>query len=131
MGGAWPRLDELELEPPRSCVFCGEFCSTINGMAGSPLFLRRPDEGMAVGSTGGRCHRRGIHGGVVCPVPDLAEAWPQPQEEGSTSTAPEAMTTTTTHLPLPDAVVMNASSPPPPAGVRPEHGCSSYRRFVG
>lgn len=83
-----------------------------------------------MGSTGSRRHCRGIHDGVGCPVPDLAEAWPQPQEAGSTSTAPEA-TTTTTHLPLSGAVVVNASSPPPPAGVRPEHGCSSYHRFVG
>ena len=80
-----------------------------------------------MGSTGGWRHRRGIHGWDVCQVMDLAEAWPQPQEEGSTSTAPEEMMMTTTHLPLPDAVIMNASFPPPLGRVRPEHRCSSYR----
>ncbi|KAM3271743.1 hypothetical protein ACQJBY_042130 [Aegilops geniculata] len=64
---------------------------------------------------------------LVLPVPDLAEATPQPQEEG-----PAAATTTTTStlLPLPPTVATTSNSPPHPAVSDAKQGLQQLARVL-
>ncbi|KAI4988261.1 hypothetical protein ZWY2020_029891 [Hordeum vulgare] len=69
----------------------------------------------------------------VLPVQDLAEATPQPQEEGSAPTTPAAATTSTTStlLPHPATVATTTASPPPtPAASDAEHGLQQLARVL-
>ncbi|XP_048528190.1 uncharacterized protein LOC125507740 [Triticum urartu] len=65
---------------------------------------------------------------LVLPVPDLAEATPQPQEEGPA--AATTTTTTSTLLPLPATVATTSSPPPPPAVSDAEQGLQQLARVL-
>ncbi|KAM3271758.1 hypothetical protein ACQJBY_042138 [Aegilops geniculata] len=66
---------------------------------------------------------------LVLPVPDLAEATPQPQEEGPEPTTPAAATTSTL-LPLSATVATTASPPPHPAVSDAEQGLQQLARVL-
>ncbi|XP_044946542.1 uncharacterized protein LOC123395586 [Hordeum vulgare subsp. vulgare] len=70
---------------------------------------------------------------LVLPAPDLAEATPQPREEGPASTTPAAATTSTTSTLLPHSATVattTASPPPPPAASDAEHGLQQLERVL-